>query len=44
MAEDSAAPVIPFDAIDAHWAAFLVVADTSFHDLSDDGTPIYLTC
>jgi hypothetical protein len=43
MAEDYAAHVIPFDKIDANWAAFLVVADTSFQDLSDDGTPIYLT-
>jgi hypothetical protein len=43
MAEDYAAPVISFYKIDANWAAFLVVADTSFQDLSDDGTPIYLT-
>jgi hypothetical protein len=43
MAEDYAAHVIPFYKIDANWAAFLVVTDTSFQDLSDDGTPIFLT-
>ena len=43
MAEDYTAHVIPFYKIDANWSAFLVVADTSFHDLSEDGTPIHLT-
>ena len=43
MAEDYAAHVIPFYRIDANGAAFLVVADTSFPDLSDDRTPIFLT-
>jgi hypothetical protein len=43
MAEDYVAHVIPFYKSDANWAAFLVVADTSFQDLSDDGTPTFLT-
>jgi hypothetical protein len=43
MAEDYVAHVIPFYKSDANWAAFLVVADTSFQNLSDDGTPTFLT-
>ena len=43
MAEDYTAHVIPFYKIDANWSAFLVVADTAFHDLSADGTPIHLS-
>jgi hypothetical protein len=43
MAEDYTAHVIPFYKIDANWSAFLVVADTSFQDLDDNGSPIYLT-
>jgi hypothetical protein len=43
MAEDYTAHVIPFYKIDANWSAFLVVADTSFQDLSAGGTPIALT-
>jgi hypothetical protein len=43
MAEDYTAHVIPFYKIDANWSAFLVVADTSFHDLAEGGTPIELT-
>jgi hypothetical protein len=42
MAEDYTAHVIPFYKIDANWAAFLVVADTSFQDLEAEGTPIHL--
>jgi hypothetical protein len=43
MAEDYTAHVIPFYKIDANWAAFLVVADTSFQDLTYKGNPIHLT-
>jgi hypothetical protein len=43
LAEDYTAHVIPFYKIDANWSAFLVVADTSFQDLSADGTPLHLT-
>ena len=43
MAEDYTAHVIPFYKIDANWSAFLVVTDTSFQDLSEDGTPLHLT-
>src|SRR5512132_2804116 len=43
MAEDYTAHVIPFYKIDANWSAFLVVADTSFQDLDDNGSPSYLT-
>jgi hypothetical protein len=43
MAEDYTAHVIPFYKIDANWSAFLVVADTSFQDLEEGGTPIHLT-
>jgi hypothetical protein len=43
MAEDYAAHVIPFYKIDANWSAFLVVADTSFQDLDEGGSPIYVT-
>ena len=41
--EDYAVHVIPFYKIDANWSAFLVVADTSFQDLSYKGSDIYLT-
>jgi hypothetical protein len=43
MAEDYTAHVIPFYKIDANWSAFLVVTDTSFRDLDDHGSPVYLT-
>jgi hypothetical protein len=43
MAEDYTAHVIPFYKIDANWAAFLVVADSSFQDLDEGGTPLFLT-
>ncbi len=43
MAEDYSVHVIPFYKIDANWSAFLVVADTSYQDLSPSGTPIFLT-
>jgi hypothetical protein len=43
MAEDYTAHVIPFYKIDANWSAFLVVTDTSFRDMHDDGSPVYLT-
>ena len=43
MAENYTAHVIPFYKIDNNWSAFLVVSDTSFRDLSDDGSPIYMT-
>ena len=37
MAENYTAHVIPFYKIDDNWSAFLVVADTSFRDLDDEG-------
>jgi hypothetical protein len=51
MAEDYSVHVIPFYKIDANWFAFLVVADTSYQDLSPSnptggapgGTPIFMT-
>jgi hypothetical protein len=43
MQENYTAHVIPFYKIDKNWSAFLVVADTSFRDLDDDGSPIYMT-
>ena len=43
MAEDYTAHVIPFYKIDDNWSSFLVVADTSFRDLDEDGSPIYMT-
>jgi hypothetical protein len=43
MAENYTAHVIPFYKIDANWSAFLVVTDTSFRDLDDGGSPIYMT-
>jgi hypothetical protein len=43
MAEDYTAHVIPFYKIDANWAAFLVIADTSFQDLDPRGSSIDLT-
>jgi hypothetical protein len=43
MAENYTAHVIPFYKIDSNWSAFLVVADTSFRDLDDGGSPLYMT-
>src|SRR5215510_2419117 len=43
MAEDYTAHVIPFYKIDANWSAFLVVTDTSFRDMNDGGSQLYLT-
>jgi hypothetical protein len=43
MAENYTAHVIPFYKINENWSAFLVVADTSFRDLDDGGSPIFLT-
>src|SRR5262245_64513993 len=43
MAENYTAHVIPFYKINENWSSFLVVADTSFRDLDDGGSPIYLT-
>ena len=43
MAEDYSAHVIPFYKIDANWSAFLVVADTSFRDMNEGGSQLYLT-
>lgn len=43
MQETYTAHVIPFYKIDSNWSAFLVVADTSFRDLDEDGSPIYMT-
>jgi hypothetical protein len=43
MTEDYTAHVVPFYKIDANWSAFLVVTDTSFRDLDDKGSPIYMT-
>src|SRR5215475_12172687 len=43
MQENYTAHVIPFYKIDKNWSAFLVVADTSFRDLDEDGSPIYMT-
>jgi hypothetical protein len=43
MTEDYTAHVVPFYKIDANWSAFLVVTDTSFRDLDDGGSPIYMT-
>ena len=40
LQENYTAHVIPFYKIDAGWSAFLVVADTSFRDLNDAGSPI----
>jgi hypothetical protein len=42
MLEEYAVHVIPFYKIDANWSAFLVVADTSFQDLSYKGSDIHL--
>jgi hypothetical protein len=42
MAEDYGVHLIPFYKINENWAAFLVVADTSFQDLDEGGTPISL--
>jgi hypothetical protein len=43
MQETYTAHVIPFYKIADNWSAFLVVADTSFRDLDDGGSPIYMT-
>src|SRR5262245_33843934 len=43
MGENYTAHVIPFYKIDENWSSFLVVADTSFRDLDDGGSPIFLT-
>ena len=43
MQENYTAHVIPFYKIADNWSAFLVVADTSFRDLDDGGSPIYMT-
>jgi len=43
MAEDYSVHVIPFYKIDANWFSFLVVADTSYQDMSPSGSPIGLT-
>jgi hypothetical protein len=43
LTENYTAHVIPFYKIDANWSAFLVVADTSFQDLKESGSPIYMT-
>jgi hypothetical protein len=43
MAENYTAHVIPFYKINENWSSFLVVADTSFRDLDDGGSPIFLT-
>ena len=43
MAEDYSVHVVPFYKIDANWFAFLVVADTSYQDLSPSGSNIHLT-
>ena len=43
MQENYTAHVIPFYKIADNWSAFLVVADTSFRDLEDGGSPIYMT-
>ena len=40
MQENYNAHVIPFYKINDNWSAFLVVADTSFGDLSEEGSPI----
>lgn len=42
MLEEYAVHVIPFYKIDANWSAFLVVADTSYQDLSYKGSDIHL--
>jgi hypothetical protein len=42
MLEEYSVHVIPFYKIDANWSAFLVVADTSFQDLSYKGSDIHL--
>jgi hypothetical protein len=42
MAEDYYVHVIPFYKINENWASFLVIADTSFRDLDEGGTPIHL--
>jgi hypothetical protein len=42
MLEEYAVHVIPFYKIDANWSAFLVIADTSFQDLSYKGSDIHL--
>jgi hypothetical protein len=43
MAENYTAHVIPFYKINENWSSFLVVADTSFRDLDDGGSPIFLS-
>jgi hypothetical protein len=42
MAEDYYVHVIPFYKINENWSSFLVIADTSFRDLDEGGTPIHL--
>jgi hypothetical protein len=42
MLEEYSVHVIPFYKINANWSAFLVVADTSYEDLSHKGTDIEL--
>jgi hypothetical protein len=42
MLEEYSVHVIPFYKIDANWSAFLVIADTSFQDLSYKGSDIHL--
>jgi hypothetical protein len=42
MAENYTTHVVPFYKINENWSAFLVVADTSFRDLSEGGSPIFL--
>jgi hypothetical protein len=41
--EEYSVHVIPFYKINANWSAFLVIADTSFQELSHKGTPIHLS-
>jgi hypothetical protein len=42
MLEEYTAHVIPFYKINQNWSAFLVIADTSFQDLSYEGSDIHL--
>jgi hypothetical protein len=42
MAENYTAHVVPFYKVDSNWSSFLVIADTSFQDLSEKGSEVKL--